>query len=149
MIQTRLAAYSFVAVRSLLPASSCMGGTRIPSSSAFRGINLALAFLLELAALAALAYWGYCTGNSTFTSLLLGIGIPLIAAILWGLFAAPRARFPNPFLKIGVKALVFGAAFFALIAKDQTVLAILFGVLVVGNFLMLRVTKPVDVPEES
>jgi Protein of unknown function (DUF2568) len=119
------------------------------SSSAFRGINLALAFLLELAALAALAYWGYCTGNSTFTSLLLSIGIPLIAAILWGLFAAPRANYPNPLLKIAVKVLVFGAAFFALIDKDQTLLAILFGVLVIGNLLLLRVTKPVDTIDGS
>jgi len=119
------------------------------SSSAFRGLNLALAFLLELAALAALGYWGYCTGNSTFTSLLLGIGIPLIAAILWGLFAAPRARYPNQLLKIAVKALVFGAAFFALIDKNQTVLAILYGALVFGNFVMLRVTKPVNPREES
>ena len=119
------------------------------SSSAFRGFNLALAFVLELAALAALAYWGYCTGNSTFTSLLLGIGIPLVAAILWGLFAAPRAKFPNPLLKIAVKALVFGAAFFALIDKNQIVLAILFGVLVIGNLLILRTTNPVDAPKES
>jgi uncharacterized protein DUF2568 len=119
------------------------------SSPAFRGINLALAFLLELVALAALAYWGYCTGNSTFTSLLLGIGIPLVAALLWGLFAAPRARYSNPLFKIAVKALVFGSAFLALIAKDQTVLVILFGVLVVGNLLMLRAIKPVAAPEES
>ena len=119
------------------------------SSSAFRGINLALAFLLELSALAALGYWGYCAGNSTFTSLLLGIGIPLIAAILWGLFAAPHARYPNPLLKIGVKALVFVAAFFALLDKDQTGLAILFGVLVIGNLLILRITKPLDSIEES
>ena len=119
------------------------------SSPAFRGFNLALAFLLELAALAVLAYWGYCTGNSTFTSLLLGIGIPLIAAILWGLFAAPRAKYPNPLLKIAVNALLFGAAFFALLAKDQTLLAILFGVLVIANLLILRVTNPVDSIEES
>jgi hypothetical protein len=119
------------------------------SSSAFRGLNLALAFLLELVALAALGYWGYCTGNSTFTSLLLGIGIPLIAAFLWGLFAAPRARYPNPLLKIAVKALVFGTAFFALIDKNQSVLANLFGLLVVGNLVMLRATKPVDPHEAS
>jgi hypothetical protein len=119
------------------------------SSSSVRGLNLALAFILELAALAALGYWGHCTGSSTFTSLLLGIGIPLIAAILWGLFAAPRARYPNPHLKIAIKALVFGTAFFALIDKDQNGLAIMFGALAIGNFLMLWVTRPVDMREES
>lgn len=107
-----------------------------------------LAFLLELAALTALGYWGYCTGSNTVTSLLFGIGIPLIAAILWGLFAAPRAKYPHPLLKIVVKAFVFGAAFLALLDKDQTLLALLFGVLVISNLLILRLTNPIDAIEK-
>lgn len=111
-----------------------------------RGLNLGLAFLLELAALAALGYWGYCTGGSFFTSLLLGIGAPLLAAIAWGLFAAPKSVFKNHMLAIATKALVFGAAFLALAAKDQRWLAVMFGVLVIANFLMLAYTKPASSP---
>ena len=111
-----------------------------------RGINLGLAFVLELAALAALGYWGYCTGDSTFTSLLLGIGAPLVAAVAWGLFAAPKSVFKNRLLAIATKALVFGAAFFALAAKDQLWLAVIFGVLVIANLILLAYTKPASPP---
>ena len=111
-----------------------------------RAINLGLAFVLELAALAALAYWGYCTGDSTFTSLLLGIGAPLLAAIAWGLFAAPKSVYKNRFLAIATKALVFGAAFFALASQDQLWLAVIFGVLVIANLLLLAYTKPASSP---
>ena len=41
--------------------------------------NLALRFLLELAALGALAYWGSRTGSVPITKLGLGIGTPLLA----------------------------------------------------------------------
>lgn len=49
--------------------------------------NEALAFLLELAALAALAWWGFTTGSSLLVRVLLGVGTPLVAVVLWGLFA--------------------------------------------------------------
>lgn len=107
-----------------------------------RGISLGLAFVLELAALAALGYWGVSTGERTFTSLLLGIGAPLLAAIAWGLFAAPKAVVRNRLLMITTKVLVFGAAFFALASKDQPWLAVIFGVLVIANLVLLAYTKP-------
>ena len=112
------------------------------SSQLVRGINLGLAFLLELAALAALGYWGYCTGDSTFTSLLLGIGAPLLAAIAWGLFAAPKSVFRNRLLAIATKAVVFGAAFLALASKDLPGLAVIFGALVIANLILLAYMKP-------
>jgi len=91
-------------------------------------INEALAFLFELAALAALAWWGFSVHP------LLGIGAPLAAVIVWGLFAAPKARFQIPLAGvIVVKALVFGAATAALLALDKPGLAITFAILVVIN----------------
>lgn len=59
---------------------------------AFHWANLTVAFLLELCALAALGYWGLRTASGPATKAALGIGAPLLAAVLWGLFAAPRAR---------------------------------------------------------
>ena len=58
---------------------------------AFRA-NLTVAFLLELCALAALGYWGLRTASGPATKAALGIGAPLLAAVLWGLFAAPAPR---------------------------------------------------------
>jgi hypothetical protein len=54
-------------------------------------LNLLLRFLLEVCALIALGYWGLHAAG-----LLLCIGAPLLFALLWGLFAAHKAKFPPP-----------------------------------------------------
>jgi len=51
-----------------------------------KNANLALAFFLELAVLAALGYWGFSTGQGTLARIGLGIGIPAVAVVVWALF---------------------------------------------------------------
>lgn len=67
-----------------------------------KGANIALRFLLELAAVAALGYWGAHVGTMLPLKLLLGLGAPLLLVLVWGTFAAPRATVtlpaPAPFL---------------------------------------------------
>src|SRR3954451_1053385 len=46
----------------------------------------AIAFLLELCALAAVAYWGYVEAG-----VWLAVAIPVAFAVFWGVFASPRA----------------------------------------------------------
>jgi hypothetical protein len=104
----------------------------------FHWANLALAFLLELCALAALGYWGVRVGGGPVTKVALGLGAPLLAAILWGLFAAPRAPVSVPLVGLGVKLLVFGSAALALYATGHRILAIAFAVLVVVNSVLVR-----------
>ena len=53
--------------------------------------NLAVRFLLELGALGAVGYWGAHTGNTTLTKIVLGAGLPLALAVVWGTFVAPKA----------------------------------------------------------
>jgi hypothetical protein len=55
--------------------------------------NLALAFLLELCALAALAIWGAKTGSGA-GAVVLAIAAPAAMAVVWGAFLSPRAAFP-------------------------------------------------------
>jgi hypothetical protein len=50
--------------------------------------NLAFRFLLELAGLAAFAYWGWQTGAG-WLGWLLAIAAPLLAAVIWGVFRLP------------------------------------------------------------
>lgn len=57
----------------------------------FKNANLALAFLLELGVLAALGFWGFSTGSGTIAKVVLGIGLPLAAIVVWGLFGSPKA----------------------------------------------------------
>jgi hypothetical protein len=54
--------------------------------------NEGLAFLLELVMLGALGWWGVATGGSMIAKVLLGACGPLAAAVVWGMFAAPKAR---------------------------------------------------------
>jgi hypothetical protein len=51
-------------------------------------INEGLAFLLEVAALAVLAVWGWQRAETLAVRLLLAVAAPAAAAVLWGLFAA-------------------------------------------------------------
>ena len=96
--------------------------------------NEVLAFFLEVFALGALCYWGFVVGSALPWKLLLGLGAPVLAAVLWGLYAAPRARHKVPLVGVlAVKALVFGAAVAALYATDNPVLATVFAVVVVLN----------------
>ncbi len=101
--------------------------------------NLALAFLVELAALAIFAYWGWKTANGTATKLLLAIGLPLVAAVLWALFAAPTATYGSPLVTATVKVAVFGLAGLALWSLDHRMLGVVFVVAVAANLLVIHV----------
>ena len=74
-------------------------------------INVTLRFVLELCALAALGYWGFTAGAGPVGKALLGLGAPILAAVAWGIFVAPKAVRPlqDPG-KLFVELLVFGAA---------------------------------------
>jgi hypothetical protein len=101
---------------------------------ALRGANLALAFLLELCALAAFAAWGFGFGGSVPTKLAFGLGAPLLAAFVWGLFLAPRASIPlgQPWHLL-LEAAVFLSAALALYAAGHPTLAWVLVLAVVVN----------------
>ncbi|MDH6575346.1 YrdB family protein [Kitasatospora sp. MAP5-34] len=105
-------------------------------------VNEGLAFLIEVAALAALCWWGFSTGSGVVTHLVLGLGAPLLAAVLWGMFAAPKARFqvslPGVLL---VKFLVFAAAIVALWAIGWHALATVLGVVAAVNTVVATVDR--------
>ncbi|MFI0924056.1 YrdB family protein [Streptomyces sp. NPDC021012] len=96
--------------------------------------NEGLAFLLELAALAVLAWWGWDSAEGVALRLLLAVAAPAVAAVVWGLFAAPKARFRVPLAGVLlVKALVFGAAALALLGVDRPVWAFVFAAVALVN----------------
>ena len=80
-------------------------------------LNLALRFLLELAALLALGLWGWQYGNNSWLSYALAAGIPAFAAAIWGVFNVPNdpSRSGNAPVKVpGIIRLIIELAFFAL-----------------------------------
>jgi hypothetical protein len=99
--------------------------------------NLALKFLLELAAFAAFAVWGANVASGAF-AVVLAVAAPLAAVLLWARFAAPRSaqRLPQS-TRIPFELGVFLLAALALLAPGHVVAAIVFAALVALNALGL------------
>jgi hypothetical protein len=72
---------------------------------------LALVFVDELLAMAAVGVWGWQVGTPRW---LLVVLLPLLAMTAWGLFASPKARYGDGGRRVVVKVLVFGLASWAL-----------------------------------
>ena len=106
-------------------------------------INLALRFLLELAAWGAMGYWGWMQGDGPLRYLLL-IGLPVVAAAIWGTFAVPddpsrsgRAPVPVPGLvRLAIEFATFGTATWALYDTGNTTLSLVFAATVVVHYLV-------------
>jgi hypothetical protein len=105
--------------------------------SIFKGANLVLRFLLELCALAALCYWGFKTGTGPISKVVLGIGAPLAAAVLWGTFVAP-VSVPGA-LRLLLEPAVFGGAAAALYSAGRPGLAWALGLAYVINRVLIFV----------
>lgn len=96
--------------------------------------NEGLAFLIEMLAFAAFAWWGFAVGPNILVGIVLGLGAPAAAITLWGLFAAPKARFTValPFVLL-VKTTVFAAAALAVLGVGHPALAAVFAVIALVN----------------
>ena|SRR5579885_2109874 len=101
--------------------------------------NLALRFLLELYALAAVSYAGYHLVESEPARLVLCIAAPSLFGVLWGLFAAHKAKFPprEPW-KAVVGFLFLEIAALCLALTGHGLLAGVLAVLIAGNAVLLR-----------
>ncbi|MEV5602733.1 YrdB family protein [Streptomyces sp. NPDC052299] len=96
--------------------------------------NELLAFLLEVAALACLFWWGFTLADNLAVRVLIGSAVVVVAVVLWSLFAAPRARFRPPLAGVlAVKALVLGGGALALYGVGHPAVALTLGVVVVIN----------------
>ena len=89
-----------------------------------QGTALVLRFLLELCALGALGYWGFMTGGTALAKVGLGLGVPLVAAVAWGTFVAPKALVKvSGAVRLLVKVGVFASATAALYVVGSALLA--------------------------
>ena len=105
-------------------------------------INLVIRFLLELSALLALGMWGWQRSEGSLR-FVLAVGIPLIAAVLWGVFAVPHdpsrsgtAPIAVPgMLRLALELAVFGFATWALYNVGATKLSWILGIAVIIHYL--------------
>ncbi|MDJ0358102.1 YrdB family protein [Paenarthrobacter sp. PH39-S1] len=96
------------------------------------GVHLCLAFLLEVAMVAAFCVWGFKFAAPW--NYVLGIGVPAAVVVLWSLFLAPRAthRIPLPVIP-PVSLLIFLLAAVALSVAELVAPAIVLAVIGAGN----------------
>jgi len=104
-------------------------------------INLGVHFLLELCGLAALIYWGLQAGDGLM-KIVLGVLLPLLAAIAWGTFRVPNDPGKAPVAVRGPARLLLEVIFFvlavaALSSAGQLTLAALLGIAVVINYAIM------------
>ena len=110
---------------------------------AYHPLNLALRFILELAALFAMGYWGW-TQHDGLARYLYAIGLPLISAVIWGTFAVPddpsrsgKAPVPVPgALRLILELAFFALAVLALFAAGRETWGAILGIAAVLHYLI-------------
>lgn len=106
-------------------------------------INLAFRFLLEVAALLAIGYWGWSTSAGVLR-FVLALGLPIIAAVLWGTFRVPndasssgKAPVPIPgILRLLLELALFAFAVWALYDAGAVQLSWVLGLAVVVHYAL-------------
>jgi hypothetical protein len=104
-------------------------------------LNLAVRFLLELAALSSMGVWGWRAGTGWLRFVLAAL-IPMTAAVLWGVFAVPddpsrsgAAPVAVPGLvRLALEAAVFGFGSWALKDSGFTRTSLALGVVIVVHY---------------
>ena len=101
-------------------------------------INIALRFFLEVFALVIFAYWGFQSSQGILMKFVLGIGSPLAIAIIWGVFGSPGAPIRvKGYLRVVLELLIFGLATLALYSTGNTSLALIYGIIVIVNRILI------------
>mgnify|MGYP000868632414 CR=1 FL=1 len=103
-------------------------------------INQGLRFILEILALVAMGIWGWQKGYG-WISLVLAIGIPLVVAILWGVFRIPndpgKAIVATPgIIRLVFELLVFGFAVWSLFNLQKTTLGLILGITIFLHYVI-------------
>ena len=106
-------------------------------------VNLAVRFLLELGALIACGMWGWRMSDGWFRYVL-AVAIPVILAIIWGMFAVPNdpsrsgaAPVPTPgIIRLLLELAFFGFATWCMREMGYMKAATIYGVIVIIHYAL-------------
>ncbi|MCF7806937.1 MAG: YrdB family protein [Candidatus Marinimicrobia bacterium] len=105
-------------------------------------LNLAIRFLLELATLYAMGFWGWRQGEGWLRPVL-AIGVPLLFAIAWGTFAVPDdpsrsggAPVPIPgLLRLVLELLFFSVGVLMMYQSGYHTPGFIFGIVIIVHYM--------------
>jgi hypothetical protein len=103
-------------------------------------LNLGFRFFLEISMLGILGYWGWHLKEG-WPSYLAALGIPITAAVLWGVFRIPNDPKPAPVRIPGIVRILlefglFGFATWALYDLQAGNLGLILGLIVFFHYLI-------------
>jgi len=106
-------------------------------------VNLAVRFLLELAMLFSLSYWGWVRHAGAWRYILV-IGLPTLAGFLWGTFRKPgdksasgKAPVPVPgWARLLLELALFGIGLWGLFDSGAATAAWIFGIVTLVHYLV-------------
>ncbi|CAN5560412.1 YrdB family protein [soil metagenome] len=108
------------------PTAPSESGMRAPLSA----VDV-LAFVCEIFAFVTLAIWGFAMWPFPW-NIVVGIGAPVVAILVWALFVSPRAVLAvHPFVRAVVELLVYVSATLAWWAMGLTWVGLVFGIVAV------------------
>lgn len=103
-------------------------------------VNLAVRFALEIAALVAMGHWGW-TQHTGAVRWLWAIGLPVVAAAVWGTFRVPGDPGNAPVavpgsVRLALEAVFFAGAVWLLVQADRPTAALIMGGVLVVHYLV-------------
>lgn len=105
-------------------------------------LNIGFRFLLELCILVIFGYWGFKTGDNAFMEFLLGLGAPILFAVVWGTFLAPKSprHLHEPWLFL-LELVIFSVTCWALYSTGKTDLTVVFGSVYILNKILMVIWR--------
>jgi len=103
-----------------------------------KGLNLGFRFVLEMLVLVALFLFGWSLSDSLPAQLVLGLSLPAIVIVVWGLFVAPRAtrRLDDP-VRLAVELVIWFVGALAFGFAVSWLLTMLFGLAVLVSLILM------------
>ncbi len=107
-----------------------------------KSFNQAISFLVELCMRAALSYFGFACFPGTAMRWVVGLGLPAVAAVLWGFLLAPRSSRRLPIAPgVVLSTALFLLAAVLLFLCGQVVLGVIMAVVSLANRLLVLLRR--------
>jgi hypothetical protein len=93
---------------------------------------------LEIVGLVALGYWGAATRRGRRSRILLGISVPLVAVVVWGVFGTAGAPIPaSPTVRVMLRFTFFAVVVSALLSTSHALIGAGVGLVYLVNSVAL------------